>query len=433
MLDVRDPRLRTFAFEGNFGLEREALRVTEEGFMAHTPHPFPADHQRIVRDFCENQTEINTRVWPTPEEAVAELETLNAEILRKLGGHSCPRADASEDGRASAHSQPEYLWPFSNPPPLRGETDVIPARFVGPQSGKSSYRDYLAEKYGRYLMTFCGIHVNFSFGDRLVAASGVDRNDLYLHVAAGSVLWGWIVVALTAASPVADSSLFHLANGGDDIFSGFASVRCGDLGYWNHFTPVNDFSNVEAYAETIRGYVRRGLIVAPSELYYPVRLKPRGANRLETLAAEGIDHIELRCVDLNPFAGGLVDVRDIKFIQLFFLWCAARPPARLTERDQTQAVRNFKNAARYDLDLARISLPDGTSASVRETSLRLLSSMNRFFESFPAEATDIIAFECEKLEHPERRYAAQVRERFGGTFAEKGLALAKRLAEDADV
>ena len=423
MLDVRDPRLRRLAFDGNFGLEREALRVTADGHMAHTPHPFSAEHPRIVRDFCENQTEINTRVWPTAEEAVAELRALNDEILRQL-------ATWRVEDNTPYH---EYLWPFSNPPPLRGEDDVVPARFVGAQSGKSSYRDYLAAKYGRYLMTFCGIHVNFSFGDRLLEASGVDRNSLYLHVAAGSVLWGWIVVALTAASPVADSSLFLLVGGGDDVFTGFASVRCGDLGYWNHFTPVNDFSGVDAYANAIREYVKRGQIAAPSELYYPVRLKPRGANRLETLVAEGIDHIELRCVDLNPLVGGLVDMRDVMFIQLFFLWCAARPPARLTERDQAQAVRNFKNAARYDLDLARISLPDGMSASVREIGLRLLSSMSRFFADFPQEVADVIAFEREKLEHPERRYAEQVRERFGGTFAQKGLAFAKKLTEDANV
>ena len=432
MLDVRDAKLRPLAFDGNFGLEREALRVTEDGHMAHTPHPFPADHPRIVRDFCENQTEINTRVWPTAEEAVTELKALNGDILRVLGNGERGTGNG-ERGMGNG----EVLWPFSNPPPLRGEDDVVPAKFVGAQSGKSSYRDYLAAKYGRYLMTYCGIHVNFSFGDRLLEVGRValprDRDALYLHVAAGSVLWGWIVVALTAASPVADSSLFLLAGGGDDVFTGFASVRCGDLGYWNHFTPVNDFSSVDAYANAIRGYVKRGQIAAPSELYYPVRLKPRGANRLETLVAEGIDHIELRCVDLNPLVGGLVDVRDIKFIQLFFLWCAGRPPARLTERDQVQAVRNFKNAARYDLDLARISLPDGTSASVREIGLRLLSSMGRFFADFPQEVADVIAFEREKLEHPERRYAEQVRERFGGMFAEKGLAFAKKLTEDANV
>ena len=432
MLDVRDPRLRPLAFDGNFGLEREALRVTADGHMAHTPHPFPADHPRIVRDFCENQTEINTRVWPTAEEAVTELKALNGDILRVLGNGERGTGNG-ERGKGNG----EVLWPFSNPPPLRGEDDVVPAKFVGELSGKSSYRDYLAAKYGRYLMTYCGIHVNFSFGNRLLEAGRValprDRDALYLHVAAGSVLWGWIVVALTAASPVADSSLFLLAGGGDDVFTGFASVRCGDLGYWNHFTPVNDFSSVDAYANAIRGYVKRGRIAAPSELYYPVRLKPRGANRLETLVAEGIDHIELRCVDLNPLVGGLVDVRDIKFIQLFFLWCAGRPPARLTERDQVQAVRNFKNAARYDLDLARISLPDGTSASVREIGLRLLSSMSRFFADFPQEVADVIAFEREKLEHPERRYAEQVRERLGGMFAEKGMAFAKKLTEDANV
>ena len=422
-LDVRIPSLRPLAFVGNFGLEREALRVTEAGRMAHTPHPFPADHPRIVRDFCENQTEINTRVWPTADEAVAELKALNAEILRKIGG------DAAHSASAPYH---EYLWPFSNPPPLRGEDDVVPAKFVGKLSGKASYRDYLSAKYGRYLMTYCGIHVNFSFGERLLEVSGVNRNALYLHVAAGSVLWGWIVVALTAASPVADASFFHAAEEGD-FFSGFASVRCGDLGYWNNFSPVNDFSNVGAYAEAIQGYVRRGLIAAPSELYYPVRLKPRGANRLETLVAEGLDHIELRCVDLNPLVGGLVDVRDIKFIQLFLLWCAARPLARLTERDQAQAVRNFKNAARYDIDLARISLPDGTSASVRETGLKLLASMSRFFADFPQVVTDVIAFERGKLENPAHRYAEQVRERFSGTFAEKGLAFAKKLTEDANV
>ena len=85
ILDVRDPALRPLAFDGNFGLERESLRVTEAGRMAPTPHPFPPDHPRIVRDFCENQTEINTRVWPTADEAVAELRAVNAEILRVLG------------------------------------------------------------------------------------------------------------------------------------------------------------------------------------------------------------------------------------------------------------------------------------------------------------------------------------------------------------
>ena len=418
MLDVRQIKLMPHALEGNFGLERETLRVTGEGRMAHTPHPFPGS-TRIVRDFCENQTEINTGVHHDAWSVVAELEALNAEILRTLSGR-------------------EYLWPFSNPPFIADEADVVPAKFDGELSSKGEYRDYLAAKYGRYLMTFCGIHVNFSFGGRLLGAaadgdSRAFRDRLYLHVAEQMVLWGWIVVPLTAASPILDASYLHKGRKGGEDFLGQASVRCSAFGYWNHFAPINDFSSVESYANAIREYVRRGYIAAPSELYFPIRLKPRGANRLAALVEGGIDHIEVRCVDLNPFAGGLVDRRDVFFIQLLLLWCAARPLARLTAKHQLQAVQNFKNAARYDIDIPSVVLPDGTAESVRRTGIGLISDMRRFFADFPPTVLETLDFERDKLENPERRPAVQVRERFGGAFAEKGLELARRLTEAADV
>ena len=319
MLDVRHPRLRPFALEGNFGLEREALRVTAAGRMALTPHPFPADHPRIVRDFCENQTEINTRVWPTAEEAVAELKEIDATI------------------RAAIAPQGERLWTNSNPPPIADESEVVPARFEGALAGKSAYRDYLAAKYGKRLMAYCGIHVNFSFGERLVAAAAEGtrpsasvsmrdfRDALYLHVAAQCVKWGWAIVALTAASPAGQ----------------YASVRCSERGYWNRFTPVLDFSSVQAYAKSIARYVQDGLLAAPSELYYPIRLKPRGLNNLLTLANRGVDHIEIRCVDLNPLTDGLVDVRDVAFIHLFMLWCAAQPRETLSNEKQKEFYLNY--------------------------------------------------------------------------------------------
>ena len=367
MLDLRDPRLRPLAFDGNFGLEREALRVTANGRMAHTPHPFPADHPRIVRDFCENQTEINTRVWPTAKEAVEELKEIDATI------------------RAAIAPQGARVWPNSNPPPIADESEVVPARFEGALAGKSTYRDYLAAKYGKRLMAYCGIHVNFSFGERLVAAAGGTRSRasaslrdfrdaLYLHVAEQCVKWGWAIVALTAASPRGD----------------YASVRCSERGYWNRFVPVLDFSGVQAYAKGIARYVAEGLLVAPSELYYPVRLKPRGVNNLLTLAEQGIDHIEIRCVDLNPLTDGLVDVRDIEFIHLFFLWCAAQERETLSAERQEHSVAAFKAAARMDFDWTPVG--------------ELLERMAEFFAGFP-EAREILAFEAEKVYHPDNRYA----------------------------
>ena len=356
MLDLRDPRLRPLVFDGNFGLEREALRVTETGRMAQTPHPFPPDHPRIVRDFCENQTEINTGVHPTAAAAVAELKKIDAEI------------------RAAIAAQGERLWTNSNPPPGLADADVVPARFYGSLAGKSAYRDYLAAKYGKALMAYCGIHVNFSFGERLIAAARVNRDALYLHVAAQCVKWGWAIVALTAASPRGD----------------YASVRCSERGYWNRFVPVLDFSGVQAYAKGIARYVAEGLLVAPSELYYPARLKPRGVNNLLTLAEQGIDHIEIRCVDLNPLTDGLVDVRDIEFIHLFFLWCAAQERETLSAERQEHSVAAFKSAARMDFDWTPVG--------------ELLERMAEFFAGFP-EAREILAFEAEKVYHPDNRYA----------------------------
>ena len=369
MLDIRHPELRLYAFEGNFGIEREALRVTETGHMARTPHPFPPDHPRIVRDFCENQTEVNTGVHPTAEAAVAELKEIDATI------------------RAAIAPQGERLWTNSNPPLGLAEDEIVPAKFDGPLAGKSTYRDYLAAKYGKVLMAYCGIHVNFSFGERLVAAASSSspfasvrafRDGLYLHVAAQCVKWGWAVVALTAASPRGEC----------------ASVRCSEKGYWNHFVPFLDFTGARAYAKSIAQYVQDGSLIAPSELYYPIRLKPRGPNRLLSLVENGIDHIEVRCVDLNPLTGGLVDVRDIEFIHLFFLWCAAQEHETLSEARQNESVAAFKAAARLDFDWTPVG--------------ELLERMDEFFSGsagWPSQVRRVLAFEAEKVYHPEKRYA----------------------------
>ena len=360
MLDVRNPAIRPFAFEGNFGLEREALRVTEDGRMAQTPHPFPPDHPRIVRDFCENQTEINTSVHPTAEAAVAELQEVDAAI------------------RAAIAPQGERLWTNSNPPPIVDESEVAPARFTGALAGKSKYRAYLAGKYGKRLMAYCGIHVNFSFAERLVSAAGVDRDEFYLHVASQCIKWGWVIVALTAASPAGQ----------------YASVRCSEKGYWNRFVPILDFSSVRTYAKSIARYVQDGLLIAPSELYYPVRLKPRGPNSLLSLVERGIDHIEIRCVDLNPLTGGLVDARDIEFVRLFLLWCAAQKREALSVEKQKESVAAFKAAARIDFDWTSVG--------------EVLERMDEFFAGsagWPPSVQRVLAFEAEKVYHPGNRYA----------------------------
>lgn len=425
MLHAEHPDVRALLFQGNFGLEKESLRINEEGFLAHTKHPFPYD-DHIVRDFCENQTEINTPVTKSAHEAVQSLDGYYRQIQRKL----------------KRLPQREYLWPFSNPPYIHNEDDIPVAQFEGGRASKTEYREYLSDRYGRYKMAFSGIHVNYSFGDELLkrdfALSGEHdfteyKNQLYVTLAEKAAAYGWLLVAITAASPLIDSSFVEKGRFDRDTFTGMASVRCSEMGYWNFFAPIFDYSNIRAYADSIQHYVDNGCIRFPTELYYPIRLKPRGRNNLDTLREQGVDHIELRMFDLNPLVPCGVEERDISFAQLFLVWLASTPRQAFPVKAQIQAVQNFKNAAHHDLKTVKIVAPDGEVRSVTSAALSVLSQMQAFYRDFPQDIQDILAFQEAKFIDGNNRYAWKIRQQFGNGFVQKGLALAKQRQEEADV
>ena len=426
MLHFDDMDVRARLFEGNFGLERENLRVTPDGFMAHTPNPF-SGQGHIVRDFSEIQCEINTGISSSPEECVAEL-----------AGY-----DAVEQRTLAQMAEPELLWPFSNPPYIRSEQDIPIAQFYDEDAQKTVYRQYLSDRYGRYKMVFSGIHFNFSFTDELLAADFVAsgqqdfaayKDGLYLELAQKAVAFGWIVTAITAASPLLDSSYAEQAQFGDDLYFGMGSVRCSELGYWNEFTPVLDYSSVQAYATCIGEYVRRGLIRQPSELYYPVRVKPRGTYGLDTLRPGNVSHIELRMFDLNPLFAEGVNVADVYFAQLLLIWLACTPAVQLNATQQIQAAANFKRAAHYDLRTVKIDVPGWGTDSLAHAAVRLLDAMEEFFTgiSAPKKVFDCLTYQRTKfIAAPAYRYTHIIRQRFSGGFVQKGLQLAREYQQRA--
>lgn len=425
MLHIENELVKQHILDGHFGLEKESLRVLGDGKFAHTLHPFLEDGH-IVKDFCENQTEINTAVHNSIEEAVEELQFHSCRIYKKL--QQLPRT--------------EYLWPFSNPPYIKNEKDIPVALFEGENVSKTAYRDYLSDKYGRYKMTFSGIHVNFSFSEELLKTDfklqemtdyTEYKNRMYLELAEKMAAYGWILVAVTAASPVLDSSFVEKGIYGQDIFTGMASVRCSEMGYWNEFSPVFDYRSIDAYADSIQRYVDKGLLKAASELYFPIRLKPKGENNLDCLRERGVDHIELRMFDLNPLTEAGVETKDIFFAQLLMVWLAAGEEKHFTQKDQIQAVQNFKNAARYDLKTVKILSCEGENDSVAQSAVRMIEQMMEFYQKLGLEVQDVLDFEYEKFTDATNRYAWKIREQFQDGYVEKALALAKERQERADV
>lgn len=422
MFHVENPEVRALLLKGNFGLEKESLRVDENGFLSHTKHPF-LDNKHIVRDFCENQTEINTPVLKSAEAAIQSLSQYNSEIHRQL----------------KALTPKEYLWPFSNPPYIKNEDDIPIAHFEGIETSKTAYRHYLSDRYGRYKMTLSGIHVNYSFDDELLKkdfeVSGEQdfteyKNQLYVVLAERAAAYGWILVAITAASPVMDSSFVEKGRYNHDTFNGMASVRCSEMGYWNFFAPIFDYSNIRNYADSIQRYVDDELLRFPTELYYPIRLKPTGKNNLATLRNEGVNHIELRMFDLNPLIPCGVEVKDVLFAQLLLVWLASTPRQPFSKKDQIQAVQNFKNAAHYDLKTVNIVVPNGEVYTVADAALKVISFMKDFYQNFPDEIHQILDFQEAKFIDAENRYAWKIRKEFSDSFVQKGLELAKKRQEE---
>ena len=413
------PDVREFLYSGGFGLERETLRVDGNGRLSQIAHPF-GDDPHISRDFCENQVEIITPPTDSPHNAVESLHALHRKAAANL---------------LSLPTGREILWPFSNPPFITGEDEIPIANFRGGQSEKTVYREYLARKYGKKKMLFCGIHCNFSFHESLLQAgyeeSGMEtfrayKDAVYLTLAQRLVEYGWLIVWLTAASPVSDPSLFEKGIDG----SRYASPRCGDVGYWNDFVPVLDYDSIEQYTESIWRYIKEGAIVSPSELYYPIRLKPKGENRLDHLRLNGVNHIELRMLDVNPLTPVGIFEEDIAFIQLLILWLMSLEESELDETAQKNAVNNMKTAALYDEQHIMIER-GGECKPIREAAAEVWHAMRDFFRSLdaPEEIFAILDDQRRKINDARNRYAVIIREQYGDNYSAKGLALAKQYAE----
>ena len=438
---LSDDLIKQNIHKGEFGLEKESLRIDCNGFLSHTKHPFKGQ-PNITRDFCENQIELITDVFHNVDDVLLHLKQLQAGVLQTL--------QQLETGK-------ELLWPFSNPPYVKGDEDIPIAQFDEEQTEKTKYRNYLAEKYGKRKMLFSGIHLNYSFADEMlkegyqVFLSGKEedaslpavstyqsyKNDLYLQLAQKTTLYSWFIVYLTAASPVLDASfLLSFADSEreawkEEDLNGYASARCGELGYWNDFTPVFDYQNLEMYIQSIENYVNCGQLRSVSELYYPVRLKPRGENSLEHLKEKGINHIELRMLDVNPLSPIGLMKEDVEFLHYFMLYLLGQENMELTKEAQINAIINEKQAAKFDDSQIFIRESNGNSTQIRQAALEILQNIEAFYVSLGERvALESIQYQKDKLLIPDHRYADRIRRAYGRDYVKRGVCLADEYAKE---
>ena len=372
MLRYEVKNMSDYYYSGKFGIERETLRVDSHGRLAQTPHPFGHD-AHITRDFCENQIELVTPVAGSIEEALGYLKVLDDITRKKLDEYN------------------ESIWLYSNPPHFDSEDDIPIADFTGDHSSKRAYREILKQKYGKKIMLFSGIHFNYSFAEEYINelnTEGKDlrtfKDELYLRLYKQLMVNSYLLVLLTATSPYYDASLDKDGKSGI-IMSEYSSLRNSKRGYWNKFLPILDHRSLKTFTGSIKKHIVTGSLYSASELYLPIRLKPKGVNSLENLAANGVDHIELRMFDLNPSAPLGIDGRDLEFAHLLILYLISQPDFNFTPELQENAVSDHKKAALLNPD-----------SELLERAGSVLEGMEIHF-SDNKKALEIISFEKGKI------------------------------------
>ncbi len=318
------------------GIEKESLRAQPGGGLALTPHPAALGsaltHPSITTDFSESQVELVTAAHKTPEAAIKELTELHQFTYRAM----------KEVGD-------EMLWVSSMPCGLPTDETIPIARFGSSNVGraKSVYRMGLSHRYGRRMQTISGIHYNWSLPDvtseqYFALIRNFRRHAfllLYLFGASPAVCSTFVAGRQHELQPLGSSTMY-MPHG--------TSLRMGRLGYQSdaQASLAVSYNSLEGYAASLQDALTRPypayetvgiqnpggdynqlattLLQIENEFYGTIRPKRviyQGERPLHALRERGVEYIEVRLMDLDPFEPVGINAQTMRFLDVFLLHC----------------------------------------------------------------------------------------------------------------
>lgn len=300
---------RPFIDQARFGIEREGQRVDLAGNLAKTDHPAifgdRSYHPYIQTDFSETQTEMITPVT----DSIPELFQYLAAVY---------------DVTARSIPKEEMIWPLSMPPALpEKDEEIIIAKLKNFED--VLYRRYLAKEYGKRKQMVSGIHFNFEFGDELLRTLfshqeefqdfSEFKTELYLKTGRNFMRYRWMITYLFGASPMSEKNYFLDESHPQEPVR---SIRNSALGYTNHPNVKVSYASMKQYLADIERMIEEGKLSEEKEFYTPLRF--RGGKKVADLATTGVRYIELRNIDLNPYARLGINPEQVRFLQLFLMY-----------------------------------------------------------------------------------------------------------------
>ena len=228
------------------------------------------------------------------------------------------------DVTARSIPKEEMIWPLSMPPALpEKDEEIIIAKLKNFED--VLYRRYLAKEYGKRKQMVSGIHFNFEFGDELLRTLfshqeefqdfSEFKTELYLKTARNFMRYRWMITYLFGASPMSEKNYFLDESHPQEPVR---SIRNSALGYTNHPNVKVSYASMKQYLADIERMIEEGKLSEEKEFYTPLRF--RGGKKVADLATTGVRYIELRNIDLNPYARLGINPEQVRFLQLFLMY-----------------------------------------------------------------------------------------------------------------
>lgn len=333
----------------NRGIERETMRIDINGYISKKKHPYflgsSLTHKWITTDFAESLLEFVTPI-------ISNINNLLI-FLRDIHRYTARNIDK------------DLMWPFSMPCYIKSKLDIKIAQYGHSNVGrvKSIYRTGLKNRYGSFMQSIAGIHYNFSL-PMLFWKKWIGKNkevkecisESYLNLIRNYYRFGWIITYLFGSSPAICSSfiqeklylkkLLFLESKNNTLYMPYAtSLRLSNFGYSNKFKKIN-FNNLNDYISIIKKAINtkskkynkigiknnkgeylqlnKNILQLENELYIPIRPKRKiiiGETNIDALYKRGIEYVEVRSLDINPFSPIGVEKIQILFMDIFLIWC----------------------------------------------------------------------------------------------------------------
>lgn len=358
------------------GLEKESLRVCSQGNISQTPHPIglgsALTHPSITTDYSEALLELVTPPFTRFKETLEFLDDTHRYVYSQL--------------------DKEILWASSMPCVVNGDASIPLAVFGTSNAAtmKTVYRRGLGHRYGRVMQAIAGVHYNYSFpeefwtlyqtlkGDKRDSQTFISES--YMGMVRNLQRFGWLVPYLFGASPaICGSFLNSKPSTLDRLFEHSyygpyaTSLRVGDIGYQNNkegeagikvnYNSLQDYISclTHAISTPCADYDKFGLSVdgewqqlnlnilqIENEHYSSVRPKQvlQGLEKPTiALAKRGIEYIELRSLDVNPYEPLGINDEQMRFLESFLLYSLLLPSPPFEEKEQANINHNFNAVA----------------------------------------------------------------------------------------